>query len=59
MGLTVSACAACLRALLQHLDLINGYFQYAGKFKERQAWDISAKGPGSRDPMFIVVAEKA
>ena len=48
-----------MRALLQHLDLINGYFQYAGGFKERQAWDISARGPGSRDPMFIVDAEKA
>ena len=43
----------------QHLELINGYLQYAGGFRERQAWDISARGPGARDPMFIVDAEKA
>lgn len=43
----------------QHLELINGYLQYAGGFKPRQAFDISARGPGSGDPMFIVEAEKA
>lgn len=46
----------------QHLELINGYFQYAGGFKEpRQAYDITAKDPTKpyNDPMFVVVAEKA
>jgi SAM-dependent methyltransferase len=43
----------------QHLDLINGYLQYAGGFLTPQAFDISAKGSGARDPMFIVEAKKA
>ena len=45
----------------QHLELINGYFQYAGGFKERKAFDITAKEPGNpyNDPMFIVEAVKA
>jgi SAM-dependent methyltransferase len=45
----------------QHLELINGYFQYAGGFKERQAFDITAKVPNSvyNDPMFIIEAVKA
>lgn len=45
----------------QHLELINGYFQYAGGFKERTAFDISATMPDSsyRDPMFIIEAVKA
>jgi len=46
----------------QHLELINGYFQYAGGFKEpRQAYDITATLPdnGYRDPMFVVEAVKA
>lgn len=44
----------------QHLELINGYLQYAGGFKPRKAFDISAKGPGGPyDPMFIVEAVKA
>ena len=43
----------------QHLELINGYFQYAGGFKERQAFDITAAVPsGYRDPMFIIEAVK-
>ena len=43
----------------QHLELINGYFQYAGGFKERQAFDITAKVPsGYNDPMFIIEAIK-
>lgn len=44
----------------QHLELINGYFQYAGGFKERKAFDITATVPLSayRDPMFIVEAAK-
>jgi len=44
----------------QHLELINAYFQYAGGFKERKAYDITATLPdnGYRDPMFIVEAEK-
>lgn len=45
----------------QHLELINGYFQYAGGFKNRKAFDISATVPNNsyRDPMFIIEAEKA
>ena len=44
----------------QHLELINAYFQYAGGFKTRQAFDITAAdGPNEyRDPMFIVEAVK-
>jgi SAM-dependent methyltransferase len=45
----------------QHLELINGYFQYAGGFEPRKAYDITATLPnnGYRDPMFIVEAVKA
>jgi SAM-dependent methyltransferase len=46
----------------QHLELINGYLQYAGGFEEpRKAFDISATLPDNsyRDPMFIVEAIKA
>mmetsp|Transcript_20423 Transcript_20423/g.30456 ORF Transcript_20423/g.30456 Transcript_20423/m.30456 type:complete len:323 (-) Transcript_20423:211-1179(-) len=44
----------------QHLELINGYFQYAGGFKPREAFDITAEVPGNsyNDPMFIVTAVK-
>lgn len=43
----------------QHLELINGYFQYAGGFKPRTAFDITATGPKDYfDPMFIVEAVK-
>lgn len=44
----------------QHLELINGYFQYAGGFESRKAFDITADLPdGSyRDPMFIITAVK-
>mmetsp|Transcript_18961 Transcript_18961/g.43377 ORF Transcript_18961/g.43377 Transcript_18961/m.43377 type:complete len:359 (-) Transcript_18961:76-1152(-) len=44
----------------QHLELINGYFQYAGGFEPREAFDITAKLPdnGYRDPMFIIEAVK-
>ena len=39
---------------------IKGYFQYAGGFEPRKAYDISATLPdnGYRDPMFIVEAVK-
>jgi hypothetical protein len=45
----------------QHLELINGYLQYAGGFKNVKAFDITAKDPSKpfNDPMFIVEAEKA
>jgi len=48
----------------QHLELINGYFQYAGGFKPRKAFDVTANDPtsylpGRSDPMFIVEAVKA
>mmetsp|Transcript_16768 Transcript_16768/g.38726 ORF Transcript_16768/g.38726 Transcript_16768/m.38726 type:complete len:355 (-) Transcript_16768:1129-2193(-) len=44
----------------QHLELINGYFQYAGGFEPRTAFDITAKLPDNayRDPMFIIEAVK-
>jgi SAM-dependent methyltransferase len=48
----------------QHLELINGFLQYAGGYQEpRQAFDITATLPDNnsqyRDPMFIVQAIKA
>ena len=44
----------------QHLELINGYLEYVGGFKPRNAFDITAKGPDPYyDPMFIVEAVKA
>jgi hypothetical protein len=45
----------------QHLELINGYFQYAGGFEPRKAYDITATLPdnGYRDPMFIIEAIKS
>ena len=45
----------------QHLELINGFFQYAGGFEPRKAFEISARLPdsGHRDPMFIVEAVKS
>jgi len=44
----------------QHLELINAYLQYAGGFKPREAFDITAEVPGNsyNDPMFIVEAIK-
>lgn len=44
-----------------HLELLNGYFQYAGGFQPRLAFDITAKLPNDRskqDPMFVVQADK-
>lgn len=43
----------------QHLELINGYLQYAGGFEPREAFDITAETTGYRDPMFIVQAVKS
>ena len=45
----------------QHLELINGYFQYAGGFEPREAFDVTAKDPNNpfHDPMFIVRAVKS
>jgi SAM-dependent methyltransferase len=45
----------------QHLELINAYFQYAGGFEARKAFDITATVPNNayRDPMFIVEAIKS
>jgi SAM-dependent methyltransferase len=44
----------------QHLELINGYLQYAGGFGPREAYDITATVPDNsyRDPMFIVQATR-
>jgi hypothetical protein len=45
----------------QHLELINGFFQYAGGYEPRRAFEISARLPDNshRDPMFIVEAVKS
>jgi Methyltransferase domain len=45
----------------QHLELINAYFQYAGGYDERQAFDITATVPNGeyRDPMFIIETTKS
>ena len=45
----------------QHLELINGYLQYAGGYKDTKAFDITADLPdgGYRDPMFVVESIKA
>jgi len=45
----------------QHLELINGYFQYAGGFEPRRAFDITATLPnnGRNDPMYIIEAVKS
>eukprot|EP00536_Pseudo-nitzschia_multiseries_P016816 jgi/Psemu1/222736/e_gw1.1247.15.1 len=45
----------------QHMELINGYFQYAGGFEPRKAFDITATLPnnGRNDPMFVIEATKA
>jgi Methyltransferase domain len=45
----------------QHLELINAYFQYAGDYEARKAFDITATVPNGqyRDPMFIIEATKA
>ena len=39
----------------------SGYFQYAGGFEPRKAFDITATVPGNEphDPMFIVEAVKS
>jgi len=41
------------------LELINGYFHFAGGFEPRDCWDISPSGADARDPMFIVEAKLA
>lgn len=40
------------------LELIGDYFHYAGGFGPPRAFDISAKGKGAKDPMYIVEATK-
>lgn len=41
--------------------LLLGYFQYAGGFEPRKAYDVTAKVPGNEphDPMFIIEAVKS
>ena len=39
-----------------HLELIGQYLKYAGGYGAPAAFDISAKGRGARDPMYIVTA---
>jgi hypothetical protein len=43
------------------LPWLTGYFQYAGGFEPRKAYDITAKVPGNEphDPMFIIEAVKS
>jgi len=41
-----------------HLELIGQYLKYAGFSKRPRAFDISAKGRGAKDPMYIVECEK-
>jgi SAM-dependent methyltransferase len=54
-----------LKTDLEHLELINGYFQYASSNNDwvepRRVYNITAVDPskGSKpDPMYVVVAEK-
>ena len=41
--------------------LLQGYFQYAGGFEPRKAFDITATLPndGRSDPMFVIEAIKS
>ena len=39
-----------------HLELIGQYLKYAGGYSAPAAYDISAKGRGARDPMYVVTA---
>lgn len=45
----------------QHLELINGYFQYAGGFEPRKAFDITARLPNNErsDPIYVIEAVKS
>lgn len=43
---------------LGRLELIGDYFHYAGGFSRPEAFDISAKGRGAKDPMYVVQATK-
>ena len=38
---------------------LDRYLKYAGGFGAPKAYDISAKGRGARDPMYIVQSVKA
>jgi len=44
----------------KHVEFMNGFFQYAGGFKARKAFEITATLPKKRyqDPMFVVEATK-
>ena len=44
----------------QHLELINAYFQYAGGYEARKAFDITATVQNGhyQDPMFLIEAPK-
>ena len=53
---------SCAMVVLnQSILWMHRYFQYAGGFKPRKAFDITATGPDplQYDPMFIMEAVKA
>ena len=41
-----------------HLRVLGTYVHFAGGLSEPRAFDISPKGPGTNDPMYIVTAKK-
>jgi len=41
-----------------HLRVLGTYIHFAEAFSEPQAFDISPKGPGTNDPMYIVTATR-
>ena len=45
---------------LDRLELIGSYFHYSvkGGFGDPRAFDISPKGKGASDPMYVVEAAK-
>tara|TARA_B100000795_G_scaffold238582_1_gene199798 strand:- start:8 stop:244 length:237 start_codon:yes stop_codon:yes gene_type:complete len=42
-----------------HLRLLGTYIHFEPKMSEPSAFDISPKGPGTNDPMYIVEATRA
>ena len=41
-----------------HLRVLGTYIHFAGSFEEPRAFDISAKGVGTNDPMYVVTASR-
>jgi SAM-dependent methyltransferase len=42
-----------------HLRVLGNYIHFAGGFGQPQAVDISPRGAGTNDPMFIVEAKRS